>query len=117
VVDALIFNYHRKILQQENWMFKKCGIVQSVCVATLLASAALWTGCVHRAPRYYDTYYNDYHKWNDTEVDHYHEWLQETHRDPKLEFRTLPADEQEEYWKWRHTREEPSHKNKKTNPS
>lgn len=96
-------------------MSKTSRIVQLVCAATLLASAALWTGCVHRAPRYYDAYYNDYHKWNDTEVDHYDEWLRETHRDPKLEFRTLPADEQEDYWKWRHTHEEPSHKNKKHN--
>jgi len=99
-------------------MSKKSGIVRLVCVATFLASAALWTGCIHRAPRYYDAYYNDYHKWTDTEVDHYNDWLRETHRDPKLEFRTLPPDEQEEYWKWRHTHEEPPHHKKHdTNPS
>jgi len=96
-------------------MSKRSGILRSVCVTALLASATLWTGCIHRAPHYYDAYYNDYHKWNDSEVDHYHEWLHETHQDPNVQFRTLPADQQEEYWKWRHTHEEPSHKNKKHN--
>lgn len=114
----MIFNYHLGIFSTENQMFKKSGIVRAAGLVIFLACAAFWTACIHRAPHYYDAYYNDYHKWNDNEVDHYHAWANETHRDPNREFRSLPSDEQEEYWKWRHTHEEPSHKKKRDkNPS
>ena len=77
-------------------------IVRFVCLATALAGAVFSTACVHRTYRAYDPYYNDYHKWDDREVGVYQQWARETHRDPDRDFRKLPPDEQEEYWKWRH---------------
>ena len=81
----------------------KLGILRSIWLAAALACAATAIGCVHRAPRYYDAYYNDYHKWNDREIENYQQWCHDTHRDPNRDFRKLTPEEQEEYWKWRHT--------------
>lgn len=78
------------------------GIIRLVCLATALALATLGTACIHRSYRAYDPYYNDYHKWDDREIVVYQQWARETHRDPDRDFRKLPPDEQEEYWKWRH---------------
>jgi hypothetical protein len=96
-------------------MQMKLRMMRSIMLVLMLAFATAWTGCIHRAPRYYDSYYNDYHKWNDSEVDHYHQWTHETHRDPDIEFRKLSQDEQEDYWKWRHTHENQGHHHKHDN--
>jgi hypothetical protein len=82
-------------------MSNKIGLIRAAWLACALAIAGLTLACVHRY-RAYDAYYNDYHVWNDREVAFYQRWVNETHRDPKRDFRTLPPDEQEEYWKWRH---------------
>jgi hypothetical protein len=73
-----------------------------LCVLTTLAAIALGTACIHRPYRVYDSYYNDYHRWDDREADYYRQWTAETHRDATLDFRKLSHDDQEEYWKWRH---------------
>ena len=59
-------------------------------------------GCT-REERVYDADHRDYHAWNRDEVDHYNRWANETHRDANRDFRKLPADEQREYWNWRHS--------------
>jgi hypothetical protein len=87
----------------------KLGIMRSWWLAAALALAALSTACIHRPYRVYDPYYNDYHKWNDSEIEHYNLWCQQTHRDANRDFRTLPPEEQEEYWKWRHTYDDRHH--------
>lgn len=89
-------------------MHGRLGIARLVCLACALAGAFLTTACVHHY-RAYDPYYNDYHVWNDREVAHYQQWAHETHRDPDRDFRKLPVDEQEEYWKWRHTHTDHHH--------
>jgi hypothetical protein len=51
--------------------------------------------------RTYDPYYNDYHVWNNDEVVYYNRWEHDTHRD-HVDFRKRKADDQKEYWNWRH---------------
>ena len=81
------------------------------------ASAAAWillsglalsgTACVATASgRIYDPVYGDYHYWNNDEESTFQVYLTErnlTHR----EFRSMSKSEQNDYWKWRHTRPEP----------
>jgi len=75
--------------------------------ATLLLAAAigtpvLTTGCEAHV-RIYDADHHDYHDWNG-EVVYYNQWEGETHRDHK-DFHDRNADEQKEYWNWRHNHE------------
>jgi hypothetical protein len=77
-------------------------------LASALLAGALTVACAHHY-RAYDPYYNDYHVWNDREVVYYQQWARETHRDPNRDFRKLPPDEQEDYWKWRHTHSDHHH--------
>jgi len=78
------------------------AFVRSVCLAGALAAAVFGTACEHHYYRAHDPYYNDYHVWNQGEVVYYQQWCRETHRDPGRDFRKLHADEQKEYWTWRH---------------
>jgi hypothetical protein len=76
-------------------------------ISLLLASALVVTagmgGCAGRASyTVHDSYYNDDHVWNNGEVAYYTRWEGETHRDHK-DFRQRPADEQKEYFTWRHS--------------
>ena len=68
----------------------------------LLALALFWTmafnGCSNRT---YDTTYHDYHAWDSNEESSYQRWEAETHRDHQ-DFAKRNADEQKEYWTWRH---------------
>lgn len=84
------------------------GILRLACLAGVLAVSILAIACAHHY-RAYDPYYNDYHVWNSHEVVYYQQWARETHRDPDRDFRKLPPDEQEEYWKWRHTHDTDHH--------
>jgi hypothetical protein len=83
-------------------MNRKSHFVSSLLLAAALASSALATGCAHHYYRVYDPYYSDYHVWNDEEVVYYQRWARENHRDEHRDFRNLPAQEQKEYWTWRH---------------
>jgi hypothetical protein len=87
----------------------KSGILRVLCLSAALASAVAGTACFHHSHRMYDPYYNDYHRWDDHEIDYYHRWANETHRDSNRDFRKLPQDEQEEYWKWRHNQDDHHH--------
>lgn len=77
--------------------------VNSLLLAVILAASLGNLSCArHRYYRVYDSYYTDYHTWNDEEVVHYRQWLRETHREANRDFRKLPPEEQKEYWTWRH---------------
>lgn len=50
---------------------------------------------------YHDKAHNDDHHWDNREDQAYRIWLKERHR--KYEgFQRLKAEEQEQYWAWRH---------------
>ncbi|HUO26363.1 MAG TPA: hypothetical protein VMU61_11910 [Candidatus Aquilonibacter sp.] len=74
----------------------------SLLLGTALSASVMGTACAHHYYRVYDPYYHDYHVWNNDEVVYYHQWAVETHHDPDRDFRRLPADEQRQYWDWRH---------------
>jgi hypothetical protein len=58
--------------------------------------------------RAYDPYYHDYHPWNHDEVVYYQRWEGDTHR-KHVDFRKRNADEQKEYWTWRHSQDHDHH--------
>jgi hypothetical protein len=59
-------------------------------------------GCAVRGSyRVYDHGHADYHVWDGNEVVYYEHWEAETHRGHR-EFKKRHADEQKEYWTWRH---------------
>ena len=76
-------------------------------LGTLLLAAAfslpvITTGCAERHYyRVYDPYDQQYHRWDNHETVYYQQWVVETHRSPRRDFRALNQDEQKEYWKWR----------------
>lgn len=77
-----------------------------VMAAGVISPVLMISGCATHVAvgyRYYDPYYSDYHVWNDNEVVYYNQWVAETHR-PHRDFRRLRKRDQEEYWRWRHTR-------------
>lgn len=77
------------------------------CIASVFMAGALifssvgFSGCSDHA-RYYDAEYRDYHPWNHGEVAYYNRWEVETHREHR-DFDRRSAEEQREYWKWRHS--------------
>ena len=76
----------------------------SVILATFFSSTMLFTGCSARVSTGYtvhDGYYNDDHVWDDHEIVFYNRWEGETRRDHR-DFRSRPANEQKEYFTWRH---------------
>jgi hypothetical protein len=71
-------------------------------LTTALAAPLLMGGCAARVGyRTYDPYYNDYHTWDNAEFGYYSQWETNTHRAHK-DFRKRSADEQKEYWTYRH---------------
>jgi hypothetical protein len=59
-------------------------------------------GCAGRSRvRVYDSYHNDYHRWNNHETVYYNRWEVEGHRDHR-DYNQRNADEQRDYWNWRH---------------
>jgi hypothetical protein len=80
----------------------------------LLAAAlagSLGTACAHHYYRVYDPYYSDYHVWNADEVAYYHRWARENHYDEHRDFRSLPPEQQKQYWTWRHSHGDNGHNN------
>jgi hypothetical protein len=69
-------------------------------MAVAFAVPVAVTGCAGHA-RYYDADHGDYHVWDNNEAVYYNRWETETHRDHK-DFNKRSADEQKEYWNWRH---------------
>jgi hypothetical protein len=70
----------------------------ALLMTAAISSSALLAGC-HVS--YYDAEYHDNHPWNHDEVVYYGRWESETHSN-HVEFRSRPANEQAEYWRWRH---------------
>jgi hypothetical protein len=60
-------------------------------LAMVVGMAGGAVGCVHH---YHDV-------WSDSEVVYYNRWEAETHRQ-HVEFAQRNADEQHQYWEWRH---------------
>jgi hypothetical protein len=58
-------------------------------------------GCAGEV-RVYDPDHRDYHRWNRDEIVFYTRWETNTHRDHR-EWRERRAEEQQEYWAWRHS--------------
>jgi len=71
-----------------------------VLAGALLTSSVGFIGCSGHV-RYYDVEYGDYHPWNHEEIVYYDRWEHETHREHR-DFDKRSADEQREYWRWRH---------------
>lgn len=76
--------------------------VSSILLGAAIFSTVVLSGCaVHGSYRVYDPAYADYHVWDSNEGVYYQRWEVETHRDHR-EFKKRHADEQKEYWNWRH---------------
>ena len=72
--------------------------------AALIAPAGLWAkdknqNCPDKG--YYDRDHKDCHTWDDHEGRAYQSWEEAQHKTHR-EFSRLKANEQSEYWKWRH---------------
>ena len=79
-------------------------LLQITVSAAMLISPLLITGCAGTRVgfRVYDPYRQDYHRWDGDENRFYAQWSVENHRDGHREFRKLPPNERDEYWRWRH---------------
>ena len=78
--------------------------VTSTVLAAAIASMLAIVGCAARVSTGYtvhDSYYNDDHVWDSTEVGFYGRWENETHRS-HVDYRKRPAADQKAYWDWRH---------------
>lgn len=71
-----------------------------LAVATALAAGSL-AGCAPHRTDYYDSGYNDHHRWDNREDAAYRRWEMEQHMD-HIEFNRRAAAEQNSYWAWRH---------------
>jgi hypothetical protein len=77
--------------------------LRSLLMGSVLIVPAVVAGCAeHATYRVYDPYYSDYHVWDRNEVVYYQRWESETHRDHR-DFKARNADEQKQYWTWRHS--------------
>jgi hypothetical protein len=66
-------------------------------------SVALASGCAARVG-VYDSDHGDYHHWDAHEDRAYHNYWTESHgREPYRDFGKLNANEQKDYWNWRHS--------------
>jgi hypothetical protein len=78
--------------------------VTSFLLSVAFASTLIFTGCSARVTtgyRVHDGYYNDDHVWDKNEIAFYGRWENETHRKHD-DISHRNADEQKEYWSWRH---------------
>lgn len=81
------------------------SLVLSAAVVSSLGSL----GCASRGrARVYDSYHNDYHRWDNHETVYYERWENEGHRD-RRDYQHRNKDEQKEYWDWRHNRHDRDH--------
>ncbi|HMD38027.1 MAG TPA: hypothetical protein VKH15_02030 [Candidatus Acidoferrum sp.] len=60
-------------------------------------------GCGQQSPTVvYDANHRDNHKWDDREDSAYRRWEAENHKDHQ-DFAKRQAEEQNDYWNWRHS--------------
>ena len=90
-------------------MFRGHRYISAILLALALFLPLVLSGCaVGASYRVYDPGYKDYHQWDNDEVVYYQRWEVETHRDHR-EFKKRHADEQNEYWTWRHNHHDDQH--------
>jgi hypothetical protein len=89
-------------LNKEETMSSRFGSWGTLASGAVISLALLTAGCAHR---YYDPYYNDYHRWDAQENVYYQQWVAENHIDRHRDYRHLSKDEQKRYWDWRHSRD------------
>lgn len=80
------------------------GQIKSFVLCVGFISAVFIGGCSARVStgyRVHDGYYGDDHVWDNNEVVYYNRWEGETHRKHE-DFRHRNANDQKEYWTWRH---------------
>ena len=82
-------------------MFRIKGCLGPLVLSAAMLAPLLTIGCAARG-RYYDSYHNDYHRWNRGEDREYREWLRERHYEYR-DFNRLDNDQQRDYWNWRHS--------------
>ncbi len=73
------------MLKYARWLF--AGVALIAC------------GCAEH--RYYDGYYNDYHRWHRDDDRMYRRYRMERHEQYRP-FGTLNRRDQDDYWRWRH---------------
>jgi hypothetical protein len=78
-------------------------VMSAFLIAGVIASPLAVSGCATH--RVYDPYYHDYHRWNRDEVVFYQRWEVDTRRDHR-DWDARNADEQREYWNWRHNHQD-----------
>jgi hypothetical protein len=66
-----------------------------------MTATVLMTACA--GSRVYDSFYSDYHRWNQSENRYYLAWEGETQRSHQ-DLDQRPVDEQKIYFVWRHRR-------------
>ncbi|HXW57495.1 MAG TPA: hypothetical protein VEJ67_17220 [Candidatus Cybelea sp.] len=81
-------------------MYRAPKWLVTLLMAGVLAGPVVISGCAEHT-RVYDPYYHDYHDWDHNEVGYYQRWETETRREHR-EFDKRSAEEQKEYWDWRH---------------
>ena len=86
----------------------KASRFRALIVSAAFTIPVIAAGCGPRVVRVYDPYYSDYHVWDSHERYYYNQWIVETNH-PHREYRRLSADEQRQYWTWRHGHGEPGH--------
>jgi hypothetical protein len=74
--------------------------IRKLLAAGALGAIALVGGCAVHA-RYYDPGHSDYHRWSPGESGYYNRWEADTHRRHE-DYNRRRAEEQQEYWNWRH---------------
>ncbi len=76
--------------------------ITTLLLACTLAVPVVNVGCAgHRYARVYDPDHRDYHRWGPDEDAYYHRWETENHK-PHRDWAQRNAEEQKEYWAWRH---------------
>jgi hypothetical protein len=75
------------------------GMFALILSATALASASAITGCA-RGALVYDSYGDDYHRWDRDEDGYYRRWEIEGGRD-HMDFQRRGPEDQRAYWGWR----------------
>jgi hypothetical protein len=75
-------------------MRRRLRLLSALMIAGAVASPVVITGCMHHQ------YANG--SWSDSEGPHYAQWEQSTNR-PHKDYSARGADEQQEYWSWRHS--------------
>ena len=74
--------------------------ISPIVLGIALLAGLAGAGC---GVRYYDADHRDYHRWDRDEDRNYHVyWDDRHHNEPYRDYGKLNADQQRDYWNWRH---------------